>query len=137
MQRCPCCHARLSAEPACKRCGADLRRALQSERLASQWLAAALQLCSANRPSLAARAVRRSLSFKQTSEARCFQAFLIEHQYRLFYTYLARKQWTAALETVSVLQLLQGDGEVLMRFRDLVDYLSSQDSQAVPVYGVH
>lgn len=133
MQRCPCCNARLKAEPLCPRCGADLSRALQCEQLAEAWLSVALQSLTAGQASIAIAAVKRSLSFKQTQAAGLFQDFLIHHQYQALYQNIARKQWPQARQTLARLQVLMGDNESLQRFLALIEHLAltSEDSQSM------
>lgn len=126
MQRCPCCNARLSAEPLCPRCGADLSRALGCEHLAKLWLSASLQTLTAGQPDIAVAAIERSLSFKQTQAARLFRDFLVQHQYRALYEYLAQKQWQDARQTIAGLHVLQGDNESLSRFLALLEHLSAK-----------
>lgn len=129
MQRCPCCNARLSAEPLCPRCGADLSRTLRCEQLAETWLSVSLQTLQAGRADIAIAAVKRSLSFKQTQAARLFRDFLVQHQYRSLYEHLAQKHWPDARQTVARLHVLQGANESLSRFLALIEYLSDKAPQ--------
>lgn len=122
MGRCPCCNARLSAEPVCPRCKADLGPVLRSEQMAGLWLSLSLQALQAGRPEIAVRAVNRSLSFKQTRQARVFREFLIRHQYNALYDHLAKLQWQNARQALSCLHVLQGDIETLSRFKELIDH---------------
>jgi hypothetical protein len=126
MQRCPCCHARLSAAPLCPRCGADLSPVIRCEHLAKDWLGVSLQALNSGATDLAIAAVKRSLSYKQTIEAQRFEGFLVQHQYQALYVNLARKQWQDARQTITRLRILQGDNDALPRFQCLVDYLSDQ-----------
>jgi hypothetical protein len=89
--------------------------------LAELWLSVSLQALQAGCPEIAVRAVNRSVSFKQTRQARVFLEFLIRHQYNALYDHLARRQWQNALQTLSRLHVLQGDTETLSRFKELID----------------
>ena len=133
MQRCPCCNARLKAEPFCPRCGADLSRALECEQLAEAWLSIALQSLSVGQAGIAIAAVKRSLSFKQTQAACLFQDFLIHHQYQVLYQNIARKQWSLAQQTLARLRALMGDNESLQRFFALIEHLAitGEDAQDI------
>jgi len=125
MQRCPCCNSRLPAGGSlCSRCGADLSQALRCEALAEQWLALSVQTLNADQADIAVAAVNRSLSFKQTSAARLFRDFLLQHQYQTLYDCLAKKQWQDARLTIARLQILQGDNETLFRFLALIEHLN-------------
>lgn len=128
MKRCPCCNARLSSTPLCPRCGADLSRVLRCEQLANQWLALSLQTLEAGHATIAAHAVNRSLSYRQTPEAGIFREFLIRHQYRALYDSLARQDWPSARQAISNLHVLQGDNEALSRFQELIDHLSARST---------
>ena len=123
MQRCPVCTARLSTSSICPRCGTDLSRVVQCEKLSKLWLTLALQMLDAKQPDIAISAVKRSLSFKQTPAARLFRDFLVQHQYQALYACLAQQHWQAAQQTVSRLHSLQGDNEALRRFQDLLKHL--------------
>lgn len=129
MKRCPCCNARLKDSPLCARCGADLSRALRCEQLAKQWLALSLQTLEAGQASIAVHAVKRSLSYRQTPEARAFRGFIIKHQYTSLYDCLARQDLQSARRTVSNLSVLQGDNEALVRFQELIDHLSARSTK--------
>lgn len=126
MQRCPCCNARLSAEPVCPRCGADLGRALRCEHLAKLWLSVSIQTLNAGQTTIAVAAIERSLSFKQTQAARLFRDFLVQHQYQALYEHLAQKQWQDARQTIAGLHVLLGDNEALSRFLALIEHLSTK-----------
>jgi hypothetical protein len=126
MQRCPCCNARLAAEPLCARCGADLRPALRCEQLAEQWLSLSLQSLNVGQADVAVAAIKRSLSFKQTQAGRLFRDFLVRHLYQALYDCLGQKRWGAARQTVARLQVLLGENETLSRFLAMIEYLSSQ-----------
>ena len=128
MQRCPACSARLGSSPLCPRCGADLGRVLQGEKLSKLWLTLALQLLNAQQAELAIAAVDRSLSFKQTLEARLFRDFLLQHQYQALYERLAQQRWPAARQTLVNLHKLQGDHETLRRFQGLLAHLTAASS---------
>lgn len=128
MKRCPCCNARLSSAPLCPRCGADLSRVLRCEQLAKQWLALSLQTLEAGHATIAAHAINRSLSYRQTPEARIFREFLIRHQYSALYDSLARQDWPSARQAISNLHVLQGDNEALSRFQEFIDHLSARST---------
>jgi hypothetical protein len=130
MQRCPCCNARLRAEPVCSRCGADLSGALRCEELAKLWLSVSLQTLHAGQPDVAVAAIERSLSFKQTHAARLFRDFLVQHQYRTLYEHLAQKQWQDARRTVARLTVLLGDNESLNRFLAFIEHSSAKPGRA-------
>ncbi len=127
MQRCPVCNARLSAAPQCPRCSADLSRIVHSERMAKQWLSVALQTLQAGRADIASHAVLRSLSFKQTPQARLIKDFLIRHQYQALYRTVERQYWQAARDALATLVLLQGQNEATRRFYELIEYASAAD----------
>ena len=126
MQRCPACTARLNASPLCPRCGADYSRTVQCKELSKLWLTLALQMLNAKQTDIAIAAVDRSLSFKQTTEARVFRDFLVHHQYQALYECLARQDWQMAHQTLGRLQSLQGDTETLQRFQGLLKHLSAK-----------
>lgn len=128
MQRCPACTARLNASALCPRCGADLSRALQCEKLSKLWLTLALQMLDAKLPDIAIAAVDRSLSFKQTPGARLFRDFLVQHQYQALYECLAQQHWPAARQTLVNLHKLLGDNETLRRFQGLLEHLLAANS---------
>lgn len=123
MQRCPCCNARLSAASLCPRCGAELDRAMRCESLAKLWLSVSLQMLDADQADIAVAAVQRSLSFKQTQEARVFRDFLVQHQYQALYRHLEHNQWQEARQTLTRLRVLQGESEALRRFLELIEHL--------------
>ncbi|MCQ8102755.1 hypothetical protein NP590_01455 [Methylomonas sp. SURF-2] len=129
MQRCPVCNARLNGAPACPRCGAELGRIRRGERLAEQWLSVALQSLSAGQASLAAAAVMRSLSFRQGPEAELLKGFLLRQQYRRFYQGVGRQNWPEAENALDCLRQLRGDSETLLRFTELLAYLSARSSE--------
>ncbi|MBS3952871.1 MAG: hypothetical protein KGZ88_07985 [Methylomicrobium sp.] len=131
MQRCPCCNARLSGDSRCSRCGADLGRVVSCEQLAGEWLSNAWRMMCAKKPDIAAQAINRSLSFKQTQAAQVFRQFLVHHQYRALYEGLAQQNWQNARQTLAVLRALHGNNETLSRFQDLIDFLSVGDAEAV------
>ena len=126
MQRCPACNARLSAGTNCPRCGADLSQVIRSERLAEQWLSVSLQSLSVGRPDLAVAAIRRSLSFKQMPEAKLVKGFLIKLQYKALYDKVGQQYWPEARNTLDRLRILQGENETLLRFDEMIGYLSAQ-----------
>ena len=126
MQRCPCCNARLSGDPVCSRCAADLTQALYSEQLAKQWLSVSLQALQAGRSELAVLAVNRSISFKQTRHARVFREFLIRHQYDALYESLACQCWQDARRALARLRILLGNVETLIRFEELIEHASAR-----------
>ena len=128
MKRCPCCNARLKDAPSCSRCGADLSRILRCEQLAKQWLGLSLQTLESGHATIAAHAVKRSLSYRQTPEAGIFREFLIRHQYSALYDSLARQDWPSARQTISNLHVLQGDNEALSRFQEFIDHLSARST---------
>lgn len=127
MRRCPACNARLGEAPQCPRCGSDLSRMIRCEDLARKWLSVALQTLQAGRADIAANAVRRSLSFKQTPEASLVKGFLIRHQYDTLYRNVRRQHWQAARDALACLVLLQGENEALRRFYELIEYASAAD----------
>ncbi|MBS4049701.1 MAG: hypothetical protein KGZ69_00660 [Methylomonas sp.] len=129
MQRCPLCSARLSEAPVCPRCGTELHRVLRSGRLAKAWLSVSLQTLHAGRADVAVLAIRRSLSFKQTPEAKLLKGFLIRRQYRALYQSLGQQNWREARGILDGLRALQGDSETLLRFAELVGYLSFQSNE--------
>ncbi len=131
MQRCPACTARLSASPLCPRCGADLSRALQCATLSKLWLTLALQMLNTQQADIAIAAVDRSLSFKQTPEARLFRDFLVQDQYQALYENLAQQHWPAVRQTLGRLHSLQGDNETLRRFQGLLEHLSAESLYTV------
>lgn len=130
MKRCPCCNARLSDAPLCPRCGADLSRVLRCEQLAKQWLGLSIQTLEAGHATIAAHAVKRSLSYRQTPEARAFRGFIIRHQYTTLYDCLARQDLQNARQTIVGLSVSQGENEALRRFQELIDHLSARSDKA-------
>ena len=130
MQRCPCCNARLAAEPLCPRCGADLGSLLRCEQQAKLWLSVAMQTLNAGRADIAVAAIQRSLSFKQTQAAYLLRDFLVQHQYQALYAFLGQKQWQSARQALANLRVLRGDSEALARFLALIEYMSGQEGDA-------
>lgn len=128
MQRCPCCNARLGADPRCPRCGADLGRILRCEQLADSWLGLSLQALNTHQADLAVAALERSLSYKQSQAALGLRHFLVRHQYRALYEHLAQKQWQDAGQTIVRLRVLQGNNEALNRFVEMIEHLQLRDS---------
>ncbi|OAI16790.1 hypothetical protein A1355_09665 [Methylomonas koyamae] len=124
MQRCPACNARLGADTLCPRCGAELKHIFRSERLAEQWLGVAMQSLAAGRSAIAVPALLRSLSFKQTPQAKLLHGFLIRQLYRALYDQLGQQRWLAARETLSQLRTLQGGNDALDRFAEMIDQLA-------------
>jgi hypothetical protein len=98
---------------------------VQCEQLSKLWLTLALQILNAQQVDIAIAAVDRSLSFKQTPEARLFRDFLVQHQYQSLYECLAQQDWQAARQTLGRLHSLQGDNEALRRFQALIKHLSA------------
>ncbi|WP_190303278.1 MULTISPECIES: hypothetical protein [Methylomonas] len=125
MQRCPACNARLGSAPVCPRCGAELSRILRSERLGEQWLSVTLQSLGAGRVALAAPAVMRSLSFKQTPAGHLLKGFLIKTLYRMLYDSLGSQHWQEAAKLLGLLRCLQGENPALTRFAEMIGHLST------------
>ncbi|MDT8407505.1 MAG: hypothetical protein RQ715_09685 [Methylococcales bacterium] len=132
MQRCPCCHARLNDAPQCRRCGADLSAARQTEQQARLWLALSVQALRRDAPELAARAVNRALSYRKTRPARLWQAFLERQFYDALYQNIQQQRWPKARVFLTSLQRLNGtDQGALRRFQELIDSVTDTRPSAV------
>lgn len=70
MERCPNCAARLTEAPVCRRCGMDLGGLLATEQAAEQLLGRAVADLRTGDYLAARRALRRSLSLRDTALAR-------------------------------------------------------------------
>ena len=127
MERCPCCNARLAGALFCPRCQADLGSALGSEKLARHWLTKALQFWLAREPQMTILALTQSIHLKQTPLALVFRDFIIGQQCQNMLGLLAKKEYTEAKASLSMLCDLNPHNKFLRKLYGFTKYLLVKD----------
>ena len=123
MERCPCCNARLAGALLCPRCQADLGSVLGSEKMARNWLSNAAQFWFAREPQMAILALTKSIHLKQTPLALVFRDFIIRQQCQNVLGLLAKKEYTEAKESLSLLCDLNPHNKFLRKLYGFTKYL--------------